>query len=828
MFDELRVLTDLPFLEELLRTRGMDALKARLEEALARLPGDARVTLEEGLTVEPRTLRILRDAIALDEDFLREHPEALFQCLYNRLRWFDAPDAAPYFEPLENGPWSRPDAHLHTLARAWRRQRDARAPAPWLESLRPLKGKLDVSGKLLEALEGDVHCLALSPSADRLATGSWGDEGNLCLWDVTTGERTHVLEGHPEIEILSVAWSADGRRLVSGSRLHDVRVWDAETGERLADFQGQEGRVTSVAFSPDGRHVAAGNLGWVARLFDVASGEAVRVFEGHQQSVLSVSFHPSGRWLATGSSDNSARVWDVETGAQVAHLPARSSVQSVAFSPDGAWLAMSGSEGVFLVETAGWTQVRQLEGVQGGDQLQWLGLERLGVVPFDRVAILDVRSGKSAVSRELDPEGIEHFVAFHPDGRRIFRSEAGGRVRLIDLTNMSGPPPSLKQEQSQLSSLWSSPGATSAVVANYADSYLMDSEGHLHLLPREPQRNSSALAAMNGDGTLLAYPSTQYQDDRVSICVALIDTRTRALLRILGEGDDALWATWGDIPQEPLLDVSPDGARVAVTMTQDTAQVWNARTGARLHALRVPGPGGTLSFQSFTPDGACLVLASAEAQRLGVYELESGALVLDLPAPPPGESFAHATAARASLLAVGQEAGGVELFDWKAASRRRLQVTSGEVVKVALSADGALLAVGDSEGTLRLLETGSGVAVQKWELSAPAGGLALDNGVLVAPTQDGRTHVFDLATGAPRADIPGQADEQEVPSMEFWGAFSDGPYAVYRRHEFTPCAHFPDGLESTRFLPGGLLVGMGQQDFGAFYLLKIHHPSIPL
>jgi WD40 repeat protein len=50
------------------------------------------------------------------------------------------------------------------------------------------------------------------------------------VWDSSTGEVQNVLEGHTEFS-LSVAFSPDGKRIVSGSKDKSVRVWDSSTGE---------------------------------------------------------------------------------------------------------------------------------------------------------------------------------------------------------------------------------------------------------------------------------------------------------------------------------------------------------------------------------------------------------------------------------------------------------------------------------------------------------------------------------------------------------------------------------------------------------------------
>ena len=75
-----------------------------------------------------------------------------------------------------------------------------------------------------------------------------------------------------------------------------------------------DGPVRSVAFSSDGRQILTGSWDGTAKLWDSTSGDLLRTFEGHTNYILSVAFSPDGQRIVTGSRDQTAKVWDAATG----------------------------------------------------------------------------------------------------------------------------------------------------------------------------------------------------------------------------------------------------------------------------------------------------------------------------------------------------------------------------------------------------------------------------------------------------------------------------------------------------------------------------------
>jgi WD40 repeat protein len=66
--------------------------------------------------------------------------------------------------------------------------------------------------------------------------------------------------GHAD-PVTSVAFSPDGRLVLTGSEDRTAKLWDIETGEELRTFAGHTKEITSVAFSPDGREVLTARTG---------------------------------------------------------------------------------------------------------------------------------------------------------------------------------------------------------------------------------------------------------------------------------------------------------------------------------------------------------------------------------------------------------------------------------------------------------------------------------------------------------------------------------------------------------------------------------------
>ena len=172
--------------------------------------------------------------------------------------------------------------------------------------------------------------MAFSPDGKRVVAGT-GTTGAvtgavLTCHDAATGDMLWRVEEH-EINILSLAYSPDGKTIASGcggfnnyAAIGYARLRDAATGKVMGQVPGGPGGVASVAFSPDGKQLALANRGMVD-VWDLASHSIAFQLRDHLEFVYAVTFSPDGRWIASGGWDKAIRLWDRSTGKLVRTLP---------------------------------------------------------------------------------------------------------------------------------------------------------------------------------------------------------------------------------------------------------------------------------------------------------------------------------------------------------------------------------------------------------------------------------------------------------------------------------------------------------------------------
>jgi hypothetical protein len=164
--------------------------------------------------------------------------------------------------------------------------------------------------------------IAFSPDGRRLLTA--GQDGAVRQWQSATGTAlSHFSVGHA-LPGGSATFSLDGTMVATEGHDRAARLWDLRSGKQQAAFTLPMGSSRCLALSPDSRFLASCYKG--IRVWEVASGKEIRRFDvPFPDAVHSVAFSLDSRTLFTGMEDSTVLVWDLVPPATAFGLPQRGS-----------------------------------------------------------------------------------------------------------------------------------------------------------------------------------------------------------------------------------------------------------------------------------------------------------------------------------------------------------------------------------------------------------------------------------------------------------------------------------------------------------------------
>ncbi len=405
----------------------------------------------------------------------------------------------------------------------------------------------------------------LAFAADGTLASASSEEAVVRLWDTATGRQKNVLR--PREDVTSLAFSHDGKRLVSGGRRprRSFRVWDVASGTTILTHQRPFRRgMGQLVLSPNGKTVAEGNF-QAPSFWDVATGKEVLHQHGHARSVTVIAFAPGGKALT--SAGGSVRVWERATGRQVALLEFDDETWGVSFSPDGS-----------TAITARWDGTIRIWDVNTGKE--------------KRPSRIRVRSAGSAAGHGLGPP-------LAPDGKTLAVAGAlwdrstGKRLWTIEASE-NGP------------YTFSPDGRTLASVGRGVLLWDVRTGRALPGLSAESAEPSSyGVPCFSPDGSLLAVP-----DSSKGFLVWELPTR-----RFVGGFEGKGGGIWK-------LAFSPDGRLLACGQDDGSVELWEVLTWTvlgRRQGWKAVGRGllrHGISSLAFSPDGKLLATGQADTTVL--------------------------------------------------------------------------------------------------------------------------------------------------------------------------------------------------------------------
>lgn len=522
----------------------------------------------------------------------------------------------------------------------------------------------------LEAATGEQFAfMAVSPTRNQIATvGTKDGQPTINVRSTETNKITHTLVGHSG-SILTLAFSNDDGRLISGGDDKTIHIWDLSNAGQPESrkIEGLSANVTAVGSNADGSQVLAGFADNALRLFNVADGMVLKEFAGHT-GVISAAGFWNGQPFSV-SADSTVRFWNAADGTQTRLLNLPTPPTSFALSTDTQRMAFGGTD----------NQVRILQ--------------------TDNGAVLQTLSGFATAATSL---------SFSMDAQLLSIVNADGRVSIVNTIT------------AWVREAFGDPKVNSAAFAT--------SPATLHVARANEAITAQSLRFLQPlEGNTQPVRTTAFHPNGSLVYVAAADGSLRGYSPQNGQA--TFNANHGAAVND--LAISFDGQFLATAGDNHIVRLWNA-SGAATGPQQLTGFSGPVNRVTFSPDGKqILATSSGDKAASQIHDLLTGVLLQRfsghagnpvgccilpvVPNPDPN---------KIQTIALTASATGV--FQWNVAAIRQIAGHTAPVTSLArLPLNPRQVFSGSTDATIRRWNLDNGQPMQQYNHGGPVVAIAV-------------------------------------------------------------------------------------------------------
>ena len=473
-----------------------------------------------------------------------------------------------------------------------------------------------------------VAPVAFSPDGRQVVSCSWN--WTVCVWDVETGLITAgPFIGHTD-RVICVVYSTNGKNILSVSNDGTIRTWNTECGVVDGPIKtvtvpiGEE--VYKAAFSHNRKYIAWARRDWpeggsvdYISVHDIETGSIVsNIFVGHEQ-ITCFTFSPDDKSVALGTDDGTICIWSTQTGDLVVgpFEGHQRGVYCISYSHDGTFIVSCSYDDTTRLWEVGrtppqkWVHKRYTGWVHS---VVFLSDDR-GIMSVSgnwAVHVYDVETGEVVVGPFKGRVGSIDRVTISPDGRHIASScSRDMTIRVWDV----------EADREQGEFLDGHDNVSCLALSNDGMRAIFQSD------------DGAILYWDVGTGELVGSPCEVYGDAIRSAAYSFDGKRV-----VCGYSDGTvciLGVASGQIEKElrghqssiNSVAFSNNGRYIASTSNDKTKRIWNAETGDCIHTLQVEKDDIWQAVISFSPDDKYVLSNWKFGFR--IWDVETGHLVTE-------------------------------------------------------------------------------------------------------------------------------------------------------------------------------------------------------
>ena len=470
-----------------------------------------------------------------------------------------------------------------------------------LVTFNPIGSESSVKNNQVEPIQD----LNFSPDGNLIVTAK---KTMISLWDLQGKLLANAIAHNNDV--YRVSFHPDGKQLATSGSDQTVKLWQigGQIGGQIKElnreiqlvrtFKSNSNDVLSLNFSADGRRLAFGSEDNSIQIFNL-DGTLETKLGGHTDSIFDVNFSPNGRYLLSASKDRTVRLWDLQATLIDTIYGHTDTIWSVSFSPNGKMFASGSVDKTVRLGNADGTFRSELKGHEGivyGVSFSNDGKKLLSASDDKTVRIWDSETGKLLHLLNIHGAGLI-YATFSPDQKILATVGMDNKIKLWKWDNTDSPE-LLHELNGHIKEVWAiafSPDSQSLVsTSNDQTVKIWNVNNGQNLHTMEAHLNGGLAVAYSPDGNQIGSAG---KDGKVK----LWNSQTGLLEKVITIGDGS-WI-YG-------INFSPNGKAIATANADKTVKIVDLASGELLKTLS--GHTAEVNAVSYSPNGENIISASRD------------------------------------------------------------------------------------------------------------------------------------------------------------------------------------------------------------------------